>query len=291
VSSRRATRRSFLKLGIGAAAAALAADATWWEPYHPRLVKIEVPISNLAEAFDGFTIAQLSDFHYDPYFGARQIRAGVELANQLSPDLVVLTGDFVTYPLIPSAIRKRRSAEHVEPCTELLSGIKSRLGSYAILGNHDTGSIEPVVKEALQHRGIPLLKNQSVPIERDGARFWLAGVDDVMDGHPDLDQALRTTDQAEPVVLLAHEPDFADEAARYKIDLQLSGHSHGGQIRVPYAVHLYLPPLARKYPWGLRRIKDLTLYTNVGVGTIHVPVRWNSPAEVTLITLRTKKRH
>jgi len=279
-----------LKLGAGAAVGVMALDASLWEPYHPRLTRIEVPISNLAEALDGFTIAQLSDFHYDPFFGARQIRAGVELTNRLSPDLVTLTGDFVTYPLIQSAIRKRRTAQLVDPCIDLLCGIKSRLGSYAILGNHDSGSIEPVVKEALQRREMPLLKNRAVPIEKDGARFWLAGVDDAMDGRPDLDQALKSIDQSEPVVLLAHEPDFADEAARYKVDLQLSGHSHGGQIRVPYAVHLYLPPLARKYPWGLRQIKDLTLYTNVGVGTIHVPLRWNCPAEVTLITLRTKRR-
>lgn len=286
----RSTRRSFLKLAVGAAGAAIASDAAFWEPYHPRLTRIDVVIRNLSEALDGFTIAQLSDFHYDPYFGARQIRAGMDLAAKLSPDLVVLTGDFVTVPLIRTRTSHRKAAETAGPCADLLAGLKSRLGSYAILGNHDVGTDERIVTEALQRREIPILKNRAVPVEKDGGRFWLAGVDDVMMGRPDLDQTLRTCEKGEPVVLLAHEPDFADYAAQYPIDLQLSGHSHGGQIRLPFVVPLYLPPLARKYPWGMRQVEGMTLYTNVGVGTIHVPMRWNCLPEVTLVTLKRNGR-
>lgn len=280
-----------MKLAVGAAGVAIAGDAALWEPYHPGLTRLDIPIKNLPEAMDGFTIAQLSDFHYDPYFGASQIRAGVELANQFSPDLMVLTGDFVTLPWIRSQGKRRRAAEFAVPCAELLSGLKSRHGLYAVLGNHDLGTDERMVTEALEHRAIAVLKNQAVPIEQQGSRLWLAGVQDIMYGRPDLDQTLRSIPHDEPVVLLAHEPDFADEASRYKINLQLSGHSHGGQIRLPFAVSLYLPPLARKYPWGMRRVGDLTLYTNVGIGTIHVPMRWNCPPEVTLITLQSERRH
>jgi predicted MPP superfamily phosphohydrolase len=177
------------------------------------------------------------------------------------------------------------------PCAELLSSLKSRHGSYAVLGNHDLGTDEHVVTEALQHNGIAVLKNRSIPIEWQGGRLWLAGVEDVMYARPDLDRTLQNVAPQEPVVLLAHEPDFADEAARYKVDLQLSGHSHGGQIRLPFAVSLYLPPLARKYPWGMRRVGPLALYTNVGIGTIQVPMRWNCSPEVTLITLQNEGRH
>ena len=275
-----------MKLALGAAGAALAADSLLWEPYHPQVTRIETELRNLPEAFDGFTIAQLSDFHYEPYFGAAQIRAGVEVANRLSPDLVVLTGDFVTVPFVKSRGRRRRAAAMAEPCAELLASLKARCGSYAVLGNHDVSSDADMVTEALEQRGIPVLSNRAVPITQQGARFWLAGVNDVMERRADLDTAMRDVDRREPVVLLAHEPDFADLAALHNVDLQLSGHSHGGQIRLPFLVPAYLPPLARKYPWGIRRIGGLILYTNAGVGTIHVPMRWNCPAEVTLIILR-----
>ena len=112
-------------------------------------------------------------------------------------------------------------------------------------------------------------------------------MDDILSGKPRLDLALRGIPADEPVVLLAHEPDWADYVANHPVDLQLSGHPHGGQIRIPFIGAPYLPPLARKYPWGLRRIGGLTLYTNSGIGTIEVPTRLNCPPEVTLITLRS----
>jgi len=111
-------------------------------------------------------------------------------------------------------------------------------------------------------------------------------VDDILRGKPRLDLALRGTPADDPVVLLAHEPDWADHVATRPVDLQLSGHSHGGQIRIPLIGAPYLPPLGRKYPWGLRQIGGLTLYTNVGIGTIGLPMRLGCPPEVTLITLR-----
>lgn len=131
-----------------------------------------------------------------------------------------------------------------------------------------------------------MLINQSVPIERDGARFWLAGVDDVLGKTADLDQTMHDIPPDEATVLMAHEPDYADHVARHPIDLQLSGHSHGGQIRLPLLPPIYLPQLGRKYVWGLYRVRDLTLYTNPGLGTIEVPARLNCPPEVTLLKIR-----
>jgi predicted MPP superfamily phosphohydrolase len=284
------TRRQFLGAVAGAGTLGLAADSVLWEPYHPRLTRIEIHLKGLAEEFDGFTIAQLSDFHYDPYAGAAQIRAAIELTKQLSPDLFALTGDFVTIPFHESPASRRRAAQDAEPCADLLRSLQSREGSFAVLGNHDVGADARVVTDALERRSISVLNNRAVPLERNGARFWLAGVDDVMEGKDDLNLALQGVGRNEPVVLLAHEPDFADRAARFAVGLQLSGHSHGGQIRFPFVGPLYLPPLARRYPWGLRQLGDLTLYTNVGVGTIHVPVRWNCLPEVTLVRLRAGGR-
>ena len=160
-------------------------------------------------------------------------------------------------------------------------------GLWAVLGNHDDGTDPKHVTRALHAENIQVLTNQSEPIERDGARIWLAGVNDVLGGRADLAKTLRLVPVGEAVILLAHEPDFADEAARFPIDLQLSGHSHGGQIRVPLLPPLYLPPMAMKYVWGTYRVGPLALYTTAGLGTIGVPMRLNCPPEITMLTLRS----
>jgi hypothetical protein len=141
------------------------------------------------------------------------------------------------------------------------------------------------VAQSLQSRGIRVLRNEAVPMEQNGSRIWIAGVDDVLENAADLPWALYRIPPNERVILLAHEPDFADYVARQPVSVQLSGHSHGGQIRLPFVGPPYLPELAHRYPWGLRRIGDLQLYTNVGLGTIGIPIRWNCPPEVTSIRL------
>ena len=134
--------------------------------------------------------------------------------------------------------------------------------------------------------GISTLLNRSIAIEKDGARFWLGGVDDVLGGSADVPGTLRGIPSEEAAVLMAHEPDYADYVAGYPVDLQLSGHTHGGQVRFPFVGPLVLPALAKKYVWGLFKIRDLTLYTNAGIGTVELPVRWNCPPEITFITVR-----
>ena len=284
------SRRRFVQVSAGVAAvAALAVGDVGIisEPNHPKLVRIEIPLSRWPAAFDGFTIAQLSDFHYDDYFSIVPIRAAIEMVNQLHADLVVLTGDFITVPVLADYLHNtKRAIMTAEPCANLLSALRARLGTVAVLGNHDANAGGPPIIEILQSHGIPVLCNRSIPIERGGARFWLSGVDDVLDGNPDLDLTLRGIPQGEAVVVLVHEPDFAKQVARYPVDLQLSGHSHGGQVWIPGIGAPWLPALSRKYPRGLYRIGALTLYTNIGLGTIHVPIRLNCPPEVTLFTLR-----
>ena len=266
--------------------AIIAADGLGWEPYHPKVVQLEMRFPRWPDALDGFRIVQLSDLHYDPYLGIEPIEIAVRVVNDLSPDLVALTGDFVTIPLIETRASLFRAAETIGPCSQLLKPLRSKYGSFAVLGNHDEFSHPDIVGRGLAAHGIQVLRNRAIPIEHDGARLFLVGVDDVLGGNADLDVAMRGIPSSEAVVLLAHEPDFADDAARYPIGLQLSGHSHGGQIRVPFLWPLFLPALSRNYPKGLYKVGDLSLYTNVGIGTIHVPIRWNCPPEVTVITLR-----
>lgn len=267
-------------------ALAMVGDGTLFEANRPQLVSIEVTLPRLHESWDGFRIAQLSDFHYDEYFSVVPLRKAIEIINRLQPDLVVLTGDFVTGPLKEGWRRANAAALAIEPCAQLLSQLRAPSGIVGALGNHDLSTNAAHIIEVLQSHAIPVLQNRSVSIAREGKRLWLAGADDALQGNPDLERTLDGIPPDEPVVLLAHEPDLADYVARYPVDLQLSGHSHGGQIRLPLVGPPYLPHLGRKYPWGLRRIGRLVLYTNIGIGTIRIPMRLNCPPEVTLITLR-----
>lgn len=276
-------RRKFIRLGAAVGAGALAADGILLDPNLPRLVKQEVRLRRWPSALDGFSIALLSDFHYDPYFSIHPTKAAIDTVKQLQPDLVALTGDFVSVPWFgPHA----GGASMAEPCARILAQLHAPSGVWAVLGNHDVLTNPVRVTGALRTAGIRVLANQAVAIERNGARFWLGGVNDVLVAGADIGAVLRSIPAEEAVVLMSHEPDFADHVARHPVDLQLSGHSHGGQVRVPFVGPLYLPQLARKYVSGLYRVGELTLYTTRGVGTVEVPVRFNCPPEVTLLTIR-----
>jgi predicted MPP superfamily phosphohydrolase len=281
---RTISRRSFLRLAATAGVAAVAVDSVLLEPNRPQIVSCELALSRWPSPLDGFTVALLSDFHYDPYFSKHPVHSAIPMVNGLHPDLIVLTGDFVSVPLISSEFQA--GASGAEPCARLLQQMHAPHGLWAVLGNHDD-STDPVrVTNALRAAGIQVLANQSTPIEAKGSRFWLSGVNDVLSKTADLDSTLQTVPSDEATILLAHEPDYADHAARRRVDLQLSGHSHGGQVRLPFLPPLYEPDLARKYVSGLYKVGPLTLYTNRGLGTLGVPVRWNCPPEITLFTLR-----
>ena len=262
---------------------ALGVDSILIEPDKPLLVRQEITLRRWPERLNGFTIALLSDFHYDWLFSVHPIRKAVKIVNDLRPDLIALTGDFVSVPWFGDPLKGGAAAE---PCAELLRQLQAPHGVWAVMGNHDVFSDPDRVTNALHAQRIPVLSNKSVPIEKDGARFWLSGVDDVLSGTADLNGTLHGIPSDEATVLMAHEPDYADYVARYPVDLQLSGHSHGGQVVFPFMRPLYLPDLAKKYIWGLHTIKGLRLYTNAGIGTVELPVRFNCPPEVTFITLR-----
>jgi hypothetical protein len=252
------------------------------------VTRLDVPLKRLSPAWNGLRIVQLSDFHYDPYFSVTPIRKAVEIVQELQPDLIVLTGDFITEThdsrWVFSYIQR---TEYVRLCAALLGRMHSRLGSFAIMGNHDVKFGAGTVIEFLRANGIKVLRNSSLPLEKNGSRLWLAGVDDVLEGKPDLNLSLQQIPKGEPVILLAHEPDYVLESARSGVDLQLSGHSHGGQIRIPLLGAPYLPELGRKFPMGSYQIRDTRLYTNVGLGTITIPFRFDCRAEITLFTLRS----
>lgn len=262
---------------------AVLADACWIEPERIVLERVEVRLERLSRALDGLRIVQLSDFHYTNPGCGELIRNAVSMANSLNPDLVALTGDYVTSHRHSHGSGPRNAV----PCAAILGELHAPLGIFAVLGNHDQCGPD-FISRMLESHGIAVLRNRALHVERAGARLWVAGVNDVLESNANIDEALQFIPQPDATILLAHEPDYADVVRRYPVDLQLSGHSHGGQIRLPLVGSPYLPLMATKYPRGLRQLDGLSLYTNRGLGTTFVPVRFDSAPEVTLLTLRSK---
>jgi predicted MPP superfamily phosphohydrolase len=280
------TRRRFLRRSVGGLAFATLGGYSWFfEPHVPIVEQVEISLPRLPEQFDGLKIVQLSDLHYGPHISSTDLAAVVKTTNRLHPDVAVITGDFVTVQLFRGPSQAQTDAEL---CAIELAGLRARLGRFAVLGNHDHYAGADSVAETLNLNGIAVLRNCAAPVESDQARLWIAGVDDVLVHGADLEKAVRQVPKNEPTVLLAHEPDYADYVTQFRVDLQLSGHSHGGQVRIPFLGAPILPAMARKYPIGMRRVGRLQLYTNRGIGVIDPPVRFNCPPEITLLTLRSR---
>ena len=260
----------------------LSIDGFVSEPGHPVIEKIDVRLARLPEAFQGFRIVQMSDIHFGPYMDQVRLERAVRLAQEFQPDLIALTGDFVSHPF--GKHNGPAGAKNAEPCADVLVRWKG-VPMIAVLGNHDHWNNGDMVAGALAERGIRVLRNQAQAIERGGESIWVAGTDDALQGQADLPGSLAAIPRDDATVLLAHEPDFADYAARFPVDLQLSGHSHGGQVRIPGIGQIVLPAMARKYHTGLNRVGNLQVYTSRGLGVINPPVRLNCPPEVSFITL------
>ncbi len=245
------------------------------EARQARVISTSVRIRDLHSSLDGFKIVQLSDFHLYPYTQPALIQQTVDLCNERNADLVVLTGDYVW-------LRVRA----IDELASILATVRAKHGVFAIIGNHDIWAGIDIILASLNRHGIPVLVNEGVPIKVGDAGFYLAGLDDGQSGHADLEKALEGAPPEMPVVLLVHEPDLADQMSlNSRIILQLSGHTHGGQVRLPRLGPMILPYLGRKYDYGLYRVNQMWLYTSGGIGTISVPFRYRCPPEVTEITL------
>lgn len=276
------TRRAFLQMGAvaggGLALYSGEVERHWIDIHH-----VSIKLKNLPEAFRGFRIAHLADFHYGEYSEPTYVRAVVRATNELQPDLVALTGDFISaIPMVRSI-----SVDFAYHCADLLARLESPR-RYAVLGNHDVLVSRPEVSGALKSRGVEVLHNSSIAIEREGARLWLAGIADILCGdEADLNATIPKSraKETEPLILMAHEPDYADAVVGSGVDVMLSGHTHGGQVRIPFLPPKHLPPLGRKYVEGLFSVGDLQLFVTRGVGTVGVPFRFLCPPEISLITL------
>ncbi len=287
------SRRSFLEAGLYSAAGVVL-YASEIERHWIEVTRRDVYLRGLPAAFDGMRLAQLSDIHMDEFTEPFFLRHAISLINQNKPDAVLLTGDFVTAKFGRKLGSTRFARGAAWQCANILNGLECK-ARYAVLGNHDIDVGAPQVSEALIANGIAVLRNASLPIERPGGRFWLAGLDDPLDGHPNPDMAIPKSirnQPHEPIVLLCHGPDYADplltSPAGQAVGLMLSGHSHGGQIRLPLVGALVVPKMGRKYVEGFFRLGSLQLYVNRGLGAIMLPFRFDCPPEITIFTLRAE---
>ena len=283
------TRRRFLRAGMFAAAG-LALYSGELERHWIEVSSRDVTVPGLHASFDGLRVAQLSDIHFEDFTEPFFLHDAVNRINSMRPDMVVLTGDFVTGLRFGKKIFK----DAIFECAKILNGLNCSQ-RYACLGNHDVLIGVKKVIGALTSQGITVLNNSCTSIERSGGRFWLAGVEDPVEGAPNPEKALPPSIRNvpnEPIIFLCHAPDYVDDLLAQPtgraMSLMLSGHTHGGQICLPFIGPLSLPAMGQKYVKGWFRFGDLQLHVNRGLGTVNLPFRFNCPPEITLLTLRAQ---
>jgi predicted MPP superfamily phosphohydrolase len=243
----------------------------------PFLLKVEsrtIALRRLPPELDGLRIVQLSDIHHSPFTSRAQVERAVETANELKPDIIALTGDYVSH-----------EPNYAAPCAEMLGKLRARYGVFAILGNHDHWTDAQLITDLFRAEGITVLVNQGMRFEQNGGSFWLAGVDDTMVGLEDLPLALSGSKDDEMKLLLAHNPIILRRAARAGVDLVLSGHTHGGQITWRAEKNAAGRP-RRRLLRGLGRQGDTQIYVTRGLGTVVLPVRYGCPPEVSSLELK-----
>ncbi|GGA87835.1 metallophosphoesterase [Ornithinibacillus halotolerans] len=279
-------RRSFLKKLIGSTFILLGVSGgTYYyaRNIEPSLLTTKEEVitsSKIPTSFDGFKIVQFSDTHLGFHYNLDQFKELVNKINHLSPDLVVFTGDLVDDP---------NNYEWNSRIIELLQSLNATKGKYWIYGNHDHGGYgTEIVYDVMNQAQFKLLQNNHDVIQINADRIILAGIDDVILGKPNLSEAIKNTNPDLFTILLAHEPDFADTTLQFPVDVQLSGHSHGGQVRLPFIGHLYTPIYAEKYVEGKYTFSksNLELFVSRGIGTTRLPYRFLCKPEITLFTLK-----
>ncbi len=240
------------------------------------ITRLTLRLPNLHANFNGFRLVQISDIHLDGWMNRKRLEDIIQRINEQQPDLVAITGDFISHP----------TGQHESDLAAALSQVKARFGAVAVLGNHDHWTDPKMVRRALKAGSIRDLSNRFITLERDGAQLHIAGVDDIVERLDRLDLVLESLPETGSAILLAHEPDYADtSAASGRFDLQLSGHSHGGQVVLPIIGAPILPPLGRLYPSGLYQVGGMYQYTNRGLGMTGLHLRLNCNPEVTVFTL------
>jgi len=262
--------------GLAALAAGSLYYATRIEPGWLRATSLSLFLPRLHPNFDNYRIVHISDIHLGTWITRQRLEKIVRYINHLHADLVAITGDFVTdiYPNTPVDLM------------ETLSALDVPDGVFAVLGNHDYWSDAGIIRQILAASGVVELRNSVHTLRRGTGMLHITGIDNYWENKARLREILAQLPPQGAAILLAHEPDYAVVSAQSgRFDLQLSGHSHGGQFILPKIGPLVLPMYGRRYPSGLYQIENMQLYTNRGLGTAKQQFRFNCRPEITIITL------
>lgn len=235
------------------------------------ITKADIPLSTRYNHLDGLKIAVMGDFHFDDWGSRRLIASAVKAINEQSVDAVILVGDYIS-----------NEVAAMEPLCEELSHLRTKFGAFGVLGNHECWHFDEAIPRLLENAGVKLLVNGAA----DCGEFAVAGLDSYWGGRPDIKFTVKDLDPEKPIVAGWHEPDTFGYYDDPRTLLQVSGHTHGGQIRAPFYGPLLLPEYGRKYPYGHYRKKDSSLFVTRGIGTLNIPARFLCPPELAILTMR-----
>ena len=259
-------------VGVSAASA----YATLIEPYTYLISQTDVFIKNLPERFENYRITQLTDIHHSRILSIDEVRRVVQLARQTNPDLFVLTGDYST--------SYRR---FIEPCAEALGSLSAPDGVWAVLGNHDHYTDPELTTRALEQQHIAVLNNQNTIISRGSDRLQLSGIDDWSWNASDWTKAFVGINKNIPTILLSHQPSVLELEQSRDVSLILSGHTHGGQIKLPwFGTPASFATRDLRFAQGLFRHNNTQLYVSTGTGVIGLPIRFGVRPEIAVLRLK-----
>lgn len=242
----------------------------------PELTETDIWLKRLPNGFNGLRIVHLTDVHHSLFTPLEDVQRAVHLANLLRPDLVALTGDYVSF-----------SPSYIWPAARALGRLRARLGVFAVLGNHDFQVDADEITRAFRAQRIRVLRNSHFALRARRAHLWMIGVDDLWWGADDFPAALRSVPGRDVKILLCHNPLGVWQAARHGIDFVLSGHTHGGQVRLPVVGSVYgRSRLGQRFVEGWNRLDGTQIYVNRGIGKVLLPVRYGCPSEIACFRLR-----
>ncbi|MBE6493244.1 MAG: metallophosphoesterase [Methanosphaera stadtmanae] len=242
-----------------------------------EIVPIILKTNMIGDSFDNYKIVQVSDIHLGQWINKNKLDGVVSLINNLNPDIIALTGDYVSY----------EAKKYLDELSECLGKLQSADGIFSVLGNHDHWTMPKEISKVMENVGIVNLNNDVYTIEKNEDKLQIAGVDSITVGQDDINKVLKKIDNDFPAIMLAHEPDFADTTSKYyPFILQLSGHSHGGQLTIPKLGSPIRGKNFLKYPSGAYKVNNMIQYTNRGIGTNAFWYRINCPPEITEIKLK-----
>jgi len=271
-------RRRFLKYTLAGLSSGLVASyPVFIERYLIQVNTYEITVPHLPEEFDGFTLVQLTDLHYGFLVPLKLINYVVEKANSIPSDVIICTGDY---------IHERNSTVQIDRVWPVLSKLKALFGVYSIMGNHDHWASTNRSLYWLNKSG-QNLRYKVKSFERSGKRVWLGGAGEIWSEEHGIDRIFRDVPAEDCKIVLAHNPDTADKNFETRIDLMISGHTHGGQVNIPFLGTPILPVQNKRYSSGIIKSDKTTLFISRGIGWAIIPVRFNCYPEIAVVKLRS----